>query len=189
MGNVVIKGKEEKIFFSASNYYGANMKVDVFDDDLGVFINQGVPMTEMLEPITAYTSTITGDTAKDTKVVVVDTTTGLVSSDRVSIDGDIYRVTDITGNTITLHRGLASNVIDGAVIDKVGNMGIFRIRLIITKNGDFVIQAKDTKFGIQKSDSISIKDQSLEDMFTFTNSEINQNERIIKENTSFSIII
>jgi len=189
MGNVIIKGKEEKIFFSAANYYGADMKVDVFDDDLGEFIHNGVPMTEMVEPVTDFSGTIVGDTDKDTKVVVLNTTTGLSASDRISIGTGIYRVTGIDGTSVTLHRGLEANITDSTAVERVGNMGIFRIRLIVTKNGDFVIQAKDSKFGIQRSDSVSIKDQSLEDMFEFTNTEINENERIIKETSSFSIII
>jgi len=189
MGNVVIKGIEEKIFFSASNYYGADMKVDVFDDDLGTFIHQGIPMLEMEEPVTAFSATVTSDAAKDNKLITLDNTNGLVASDRVSISGSVYRITNVSGTNVTLHRGLDTTVITGTSVNRVGNMGIFRIRLIITKMGDFVIQAKDTKFGIQKSDSVTIKDKSIEDMFEFTNTEINYNEKIIKETSSFSIII
>jgi len=191
MGNVIINGEEKKIFFSAANYYGANMKVDVLDDDLNEFIVNGVPMVELIEPITAFNTTVVGAHAKDTKVVILTDVSGLTASDRININGEIYRIVsvDIGAVSITLHRGLIGAVADTSSVVKVGNMGIFKIRLIVTRNGYFVIQAKDTKFGIQKSDSITVKDVSLESMFTFTNNSISNNERIIKETSSWSIII
>jgi len=191
MGNVIIKGTEETIFFSAANYYGANMKVDVFDDEQDEFIVNNVPMTELVEPITAFDTTVVGDTATDTKVIMVNDVSGFTASDRVDIGGEIYRITNVDAGvkSIALHRGLVKDSLDGDAVSKTGHMGIFKIKLIVTRNGYFVIKAKDTKFGLQKSDSLTIKDQSLEDMFEFTNTQVNENERIIKETSSWSIII
>lgn len=191
MGNVIIKGTTKKVFVSATNYYGANLTVDVFDDDANTFLANAVPMTELVEPVTTATATTTVDIVSGDKVITVDDVSGVAVTDRIQLGSDVYKIIakDVSVNTLTLHRAIDANVVTGATVTKVGNMGIFKINLFITKNGYFVIQAKDTKFGIHKSDSITVKDQSLEELFDITNKEINQNERVIRETSSFTILI
>jgi len=190
MGNVVIKGQQEKIFFKAANYYNADLKVDVYDDDNGGYIVNGVPMTEIVEPVEDVTTTVVEDAAKDDTIIELDSTDGLSASDRINVDGEIYRIITVNSdNTVKLHRGLIKDVAKDADVTLVGNLGIYRVTLFITTSGNFVIQAKDKKYGLQLADSISIKENSLEDLFTYTNTNIDENERIIKETSSFTIII
>ena len=192
MGNIIKNGVSKKVFFSAANYYGANLKVDVLNDDDSTYIVNKVPMTEISEPVDAYSGTTSGAAVKDVKVIVLTDVTGLIASDRVSIGNEIYRITAVNAatNEITLHRGLVADVADGTAVDRVGNMGIYKINLFVTvPEGAFIIQAKDTKYGLQLSDSITVKDNSLEDLFEITNSEINENERVIRETSSYTIII
>lgn len=189
--SIVYKGKSKKIFFSASNYYGADLKASVLDDDAGEFLVTAVPMIELIEPIAPNSTTTVGVNEKDSTLISVDSVNGFIKSDRVSIGGSIYRIINIdtVNNRLTLHIGLREDVIENTDVIRVGNMGIYKIHLVLTRNGYFVIQAKDTVYGIQRSDSITVKEESLEDLVSLTNIEINENERIIRETSSFTIII
>jgi len=191
MSDVILSGINEKIFFKAPNYYGANIKVGVFDDNTGEYIVESVPMTEIIEPVADVTVTTDGEFAKGDKVITVDNADDLYKSNRVEIDGEVYRIVDIdkTEKTITLHKGLIEDSENGNDVELVGNMAIYRIMLLVTRPGIFIIQAKSLKYGLQYSDSITVKEDSLEDMFKTTTAEINENERIIKETSGFQIII
>jgi len=191
MGKLIFNGISKKIFLSACNYYGASLRVSVLDDDANEFLAENVPMTEIVEPVTAFDTTVTTVANKGEKVVTVNKVTGLSKSDRIRVVNEVYRVVDIdiVGKNITLHTGLLEDIPVDGVIERVGNMGIFKIQLAVTRNGYFVIQAKDTKFGLQHSESLTVKENSIETLLEYTNVEINENERVIRETSSYTIII
>jgi len=191
MGNVIVQGVTEKVFFSATNYYGANITASVLDDSANTFLAQDVPMVELVEPITAFTTTTSLAALKGETVITVTDATGIALTDRVDINGEVFRVIskDATLSTITLHRPLEADALAGVNVIKVGNIGVFRIDLFITQAGYFVIQAKDTKFGLHKSDSVTITKESIESMFATTTKEINVNEQILRDTSSYTILI
>jgi hypothetical protein len=189
MGNVVIKGIQEPVFVATPNYYKASLKLSVLDYESNEYIVEDVPMTEISEPVTDFTAKTDGAFVTDDKIIKLTTVDGLRVSDRLSIGNEVYRVTKISGNDVSLHVGLMEDIADQADVTRVGNLGIYKMDLFVTREGVFILQARDTKFGLQKSDSLTVKDRSLEDLFEFTNVNIDENERIIKETSSWSIII
>jgi len=191
MGKILINGVRKKVLIAATNYYGASFKVDVYDDDTQAYLAGGVPMVEVTEPVTAYSSTINGGAAADVKIIDVTDVTGLSPADRVDINGSIYRVVSVDSATsqIELHRPLVAAAADQDTIVRVGNMGIYRVDLLVTNPGVFILQGKDTVYGLQVSDSVTVKDKSIEEMFTETTVQINENEQIIRETSSWAIIV
>jgi len=191
MSGVIYKGKLKKVFVSANNYYGSDLKADILDDDIGEFLAYNVPMTELVEPVNEFATTIVSNTTAGIKVTTLTSLGDLIKSDRIKIVNEIYRVIDIdvTTKNVTLHRPLTTPLTAGDIVTKVGNMGTFKINLLLTKNGYFVLQAKDSKFGIQRSIGITVKETSLEDLIELTNTEINENERIIRDSSRMYTII
>jgi len=190
MSNLIFTSKYEKIFFVAPGCYGANMKVDIFDNENGTFISKATPMEEAVHPVDDFSTTTTEDAVKDDKLLALDSTDGLSASERISVDGEIYRIIKVNSdNTVELHRGLTSDVASDTDVTRVGNMAVFSIKLYITTPGIFLVNATDTKYGIQLSQSLTVKEDSIEDMFNRTNIEINENERVIKETSGWAIII
>jgi len=187
----VIRGIKEKVYFSAPGHYGTTVNIDVYDDDNGVYLIQGVPALEVSEPVSAYTGTIAGINTAGVTVVNVTDVTGLTPSDRVTIGSDIYRLTavDTTNNQITIHRPLAVDTADLDPITRVGNMGIFRIDLLIVNLGTYLLQAKDSKFGIQMSESVTAIDKGITELIDQVTVEVNQNEALIKGTNAWTITL
>lgn len=189
MSKVLIKGQRKKVFFSAKSFYGAPVKINVFDDDADEFIAEQVPATEIVHPVTELTATVVGEVAEDAKVLELDNVGDLKPSDRILVDGEIVKCVGIDGNQVQIHRAFGKVIADGTSVERVGNTGMFKIELLVTKAGYFIIQATDTKFGIELSDSITIKEESLEEMLEELNVEVNENENIIRETSTFTIMI
>ncbi len=159
MKGLLIKNVEDKVTLSALNYYGADFKLDVFNQDTGDYVYQNLQMQESSEPITALQTTI--DEARDLgmqSIKVLDTT-GYNVNDRILLStGDTYRVVsvDSTGNEIGIHKGLKTAVDLNTTVDRSGALGLYFYNLTMPDEGTFMIKAKDSAFGLQRTDAIKV---------------------------------
>jgi len=179
MRGLLIKNKAEKISISAYNYYGADFKLNVFDQDTNTFVSQDLAMTEGQEPVTDFSTECTEPRSIGQEVISVDSSSGLVITDRISVGNYVYRVSAINGTNVSLHSGLMEDLVGTETVTRVGNMGIYSLDLTVPQAGTFLVQAKDSIYGIMHSDSISVAEKSVTDMFNEVNTNIDENETLL----------
>jgi len=184
MRGLLIKNKSEKVSVAAYNFYGASFKLNVFDQNTNTYISQDLPMTESMEPIIAFTANCTQARTIGQDVIAVDNTTGLLPNERITLGNYIYRVSSVSGLNVTLHKPLLEDLIGTEVITRVGNMGIYSLDLSVANAGTFLVQAKDTVFGLMHTDSITVANKSIEQQFTDTNVNIDVNQNLIATSKS-----
>jgi len=188
MRGLLIKNAPEKISISAYNYYGANFSLNVFDQISNTYDQQNLAMTEGVEPVTAVTATCNDPRTAGQEIISVVSATGLTVGDRISLNSYIYRIKSIAvgalGDDITLHLPLYSAVVGTETVTLVGNMGVYSLDLTMSTVGEYLVQAKDSVFGIQHSDSIKVVAKSVEQLFTDTNVNIDQNQTLITTSKS-----
>ena len=191
MSNVMKVNTSNMIAFSAKDAYGADFKVSIFDITDNSVIVDSATMVEGKQPIVDASTTIDGDQPKDAINVVVADASVFVASDRVSIDGGIYRITslDTTTNTIALHTGLKNAVAAGVGVNRVGNLSVFYVDLFATRTGFFLVQAKDTKYGLQYTESVDVKTYLVDDRFDQLMDDVDNVVEDIKSTASFRIVI
>jgi hypothetical protein len=179
------------IGFSAKDAYAANFKVSIFDMATNTVVVENAPMTEGIQPITATATTIAGAQAKDVINVAVADVTSFNPADRVSIGGEIYRIKskDTVNNVFELNRGLVSAVTDGDSVDLVGNLSAFYVELYVTKIGFFLVQAKDSKYGLQYTESVDVRSVLLDDKLDELDTNVDTAIDDIKATATFRIII
>jgi hypothetical protein len=179
MRGLLIKNKAEKVSVAAYNYYGASFKVNVFDQDSNTFISQDLDMTEGMEPIADLTATCNESRTKGQEVISVDDASGFGPNERISVGNYIYRISSVEDNLITLHTGLREDLAGDESVARVGNMGVYSLDLNVDTSGTFLIQAKDTVFGLMHTDSITVATKSVTEMFTDVNDNIDANETLL----------
>lgn len=200
MKGILIKGVNQVIGLSASDYYGAGFEVSVFDQNQNAYVLKDLPMKENVEPVDDFSTKLVADAPKGSSILQVDSIDGLNKSDRISIGGEIYRVTDITskdtdsdGNAdeffVKLHRETPADLATDTELTRVGNLGLFYINLFLTREGTFVLTAKDTKFGLQHSESVEVKAKDIETMISEVNEEVDKGINVVKTNTGWSVIV
>jgi hypothetical protein len=159
MKGLLIKNVEDKVTLSALNYYGADFKLDIYNQDTEEYVFQNLQMQESSEPFTALQTTIDEDRSEGIQSIKVQDTTGYNVNDRVSLStGGIYRIVSIdpVGNEIGLHKGLKNAVDLNTTVDRIGSLGLYFYNLTMTQEGTFLIKAKDSVFGLQRTDSIKV---------------------------------
>jgi len=159
MKGLLIKNVEDKVTLSALNYYGADFKLDVFNQDTGAYVYQNLQMSESAEPFTALQTTI--DEARGEKIqsLKVQDVTGFNVNDRVTLStGETYRIVSIdpVGNEIGLHKGIKTAVDLNTTMDRSGALGLYFYNLTMPDEGTFMIKAKDSVFGLQRTDAIKV---------------------------------
>jgi len=179
MRGLLIKNKAERVSVAAYNFYGADFKVNVFDQNTNTFISQDLPMSEGMEPVTAFTAVCTESRTLGQEVIAIDSATGLTANERISVGNYIYRVSGVDGLNITLHSGLKENLVGTEAIARVGNMGVYSLDLSVANAGTFLVQAKDSVYGLMHTDSITVATNSIEQQFADTNTNIDTNETLL----------
>jgi hypothetical protein len=149
----------------ANGYYGADFKVDIFDQDLNVYLGQNLAMTELQEPITSFSDVTIGNQVQGDVNIALSSVTGLFVSDRIKIGNYIYKVISIIGNNITIEKALKENISAGGNVSKQGNLGIYKISLNIGDIGTYTLIGKDSIFGLTVSKMIKVVPKSLETMY------------------------
>jgi hypothetical protein len=178
MRGLLIKNKSEKVSIAAYNYYGADFKINVFDQDTNTYISQDLQMTEGMEPVPDFNSTTSEDRTKGQEVVSVQDA-GLNPNERIQVGNFLYRVSSVDNNNVTLHTGLKEDVASGTAVARKGNMGVYSLDLSLDQTGTFLIQAKDTVYGLMHTDSITISGKSVTEMFGDVNDNIDANETLL----------
>ena len=179
MRGLLIKNKAEKVSVAAYNYYGANFKINVFDQNTNTYISQNLPMTEGMEPVVALTTAVNSVRTTGQEVIEVVDATGLLSNERIVVGNYVYRIAEVTGNDITLHAGLKEDLAGTEAVNRVGNMGVYSLDLSVTTAGTFLVQAKDTVFGLMHTDSITVATNSITDMVSDINTNIDENQTLL----------
>jgi hypothetical protein len=162
--NILVKNKSERITISAPNHYGASFTLGVYNQDNSTWVQNGIPMTESVEPFTIDETTIDGDFTKGTKEITVADGTNITPGDVREIKNYIYGVASVDGNNITLAKELKEGITTGDTCNRVGNMGLFYADVTIDTSGDYLIQAKDTVYGAKTTDSIKVVDKDINTM-------------------------
>jgi len=191
MSNVMKINTSNMIAFSAKDAYGADFKVSIFDMTTNTKIIDGATMTEGVEPVDEANTTTDGEQPKDALNVAVADASIYSKADRVKIDGAIYRIVDIdTGNNIiTINRGLVNTVAAGVAVERVGNLSVFYVELYVTKLGFFLVQAKDSIYGLQYTESVDVKTYLVDDRFDQLMDDVDNVVDDINNTTSFRIVI
>ena len=164
MRGIYIQDVTDKVTLSALNYYGADFKVDVFDQDNGVYIYQDLSMTESAEPITAATTNVAEDRTAGVESIKVDSVTNFAIHDRIVLNSgssEIFRVTsiDAANNELGLHKATKENITTSTTVDKSGSLGLYYMNLTMSNTGTFLIKAKDSVYGLQRTDAIKVVTQ------------------------------
>ena len=179
MRGLLIKNKAEKVSVAAYNYYGADFKLNVFDQDTNTYISQNLPMTEGMEPVTAFSAACNEARTTEQEVIALNNATGLSANERISVGNFVYRVASVNGNNVTLHSGLREDLVGTEAVARVGNMGVYSIDLNIDAAGTFLVQAKDTVYGLMHSDSITVATKAIQEMLTDINTTVEGNEELL----------
>jgi hypothetical protein len=164
MSGVIIVNKDETISISAPDIYGAAFKISIYSqtDKNWVLTNQ--PMTEYVDVITENNQTVSANVNGGDTVITISDASGIVVSEIIKIKSYYYRITKISGNEITLHKGLKENIVIGDSANISGNMSLYYIELNIADSGDYLIRAKDAVFGLEITDSLKVVPKSIETM-------------------------
>jgi len=179
MRGLLIKNKAERVSVAAYNYYGADFKINVFNQESNTYISQDLPMTEGMEPVAAFSATCNEARTAEQEVISVDDSTGLMANERISLGSFIYRVSAVAGTNVTLHTGLKEDLVGTESVARVGNMGVYSLDLEVAANGTFLIQAKDTVFGLMHTDAITVANKGVSEMFDEVNTNIDINEELL----------
>jgi len=178
MRGLLIKNKAEKVSVAAYNFYGAEFKLNIFNQDTNEYISTDLEMSEGMEPVADYTSKTTEDRTKGQEVISVQDE-GLNPNERIRVGNFVYRISLVDGTNITLHTGLREDINADTEITRVGNMGVYSLDLSVNTAGTFLVQAKDTVFGLMHTDSISVANKGVEEMFGDVNDNIDANETLL----------
>jgi len=178
MRGLLIKNKAEKVSVAAYNFYGAEFKMNVFNQNTNEYLSTDLDMTEAMEPVPDYSSTTTEDRTIGQEVISVEDE-GLGVNERIKVGNFVYRISIVDGANITLHTGLKEDIVSGSAVDRVGNMGIYSLDLSVDTAGTFLVQAKDTVFGLMHTDSITVANRGVEEMFGEVNDNIDENETLL----------
>ena len=166
MNGIFIKDEDCIAEIVANEFYGADFKASIFDQDNNDYLVENLSMVELSEPLDVNVSTnntsnqVAGDTT-----IELDSIDNLSVSDRVKIGNYIYKIIQILNNNITIGKGLYENVSSGTAVTNVGNLGIYKLDLNISTLGNFTLIGKDTTFGLKVTKMIKVLPKSLETMY------------------------
>ena len=163
MNVIFIKGTIE-IAEVVTNYYGGSFTCDILDPSTSLYIQQNIAMNELVEPITAFSTTIVNNQFQGDLNIELTNTLGVVSGDRLKIGNYIYVVSSVLNGIVTLKKGLYEALTAGALVDRVGNLGIYKADIVINTLGSFTLIATDTIFGLKTTSMITVKEKSIETM-------------------------
>lgn len=161
MKGLFLQDKADKVTISALNYYGADFKFDVYDQDTNTYIYQDLQMTEAVEPFITNTTIVAEDRIKGVESIKVDDASGFNIHDRISLDSgisEIFRITsiDLITNEIGLHKATKADVTTSTNVTRTGHLGLYYIELTMSNLGTFLVKAKDTVYGLQRTDAIKV---------------------------------
>jgi len=161
MRGLFIQDKTDRLTISALNYYGAEFKLDVLDQESNTFVYENLDMTESVEPITDANTTVSEDRVAEVESIKVDSVDDFAVHDRILLStgpSEIFRIVgiDTDNSELQLHKGIRIPVTTSTTLDKVGNNGLYYYDLTISTAGTFAVKAKDDVFNLLRTDSIKV---------------------------------
>jgi len=165
MTGIFIQNIESPAQIVTPGVYGADFKCSIYNQENNTFLMENLQLIELIEPITITTTSITNNYIKDETEIELNSTIGFIVSDRIKINNYIYSISAIFGNNITLSKGLKENITAGDSASKKGNLGIYKLDLLLSDMGDYTLIAKDNIFGLNISQMIKVVPKSLETMY------------------------
>jgi len=162
MSGVIIANKDETISISAPDIYGAEFKISIYSQTDKSWVLSNEIMTEYIDTFTENNQTVSEDASKEDTYVVISDASEMNVGDIIALKNYIYRIVSINGNTITVHRPLLEDLVVDDIANISGNMAIYYIELNIADVGDYLIKAKDLKFGLEIVDSLKVTPKSID---------------------------
>ncbi len=164
MNGILIKDKDEIITISCPQRYEAQFKLSVLRQTDNEWVVSNLDMNEVLEPFDNLSTTIVGDFLKGVDSIEVSDSTGIVVADKLKLLNFVYDVKNIDGNFITI-TNLKEDIVDGTSLDRSGASGLYQVTVNLDTVANYVFTAKDSKFGLQVTDSIKVEPRSVEQMY------------------------
>jgi len=164
MTGIFIQDTEGPAEIVAMNYYGCDFKVDIYNQEDNSYISQNLSMSELVEPISSVSTTVTSNQSLEDTIIELDDITDFKVSDRVQLGNYIYRIINILDNNITINKGLLENLTSGDDIITKGNLGIYKVNITLSDIGNYTLIGKDSIYGITVSKMIKVQPKSLEKM-------------------------
>jgi len=164
MRGIYIQDVTDKVTISALNYYGADFKVDVYDQDTNTYIYQNLPMIESAEPITNISTLVSENRTAGVESIKVNSVTGYQIHDRITLSSgasEIFRIVsiDAVNNELGLHKATKIDVTTLTTVNISGALGLYWLDLTMSNIGTFLIKAKDSVYGLQRTDAIKVVTQ------------------------------
>lgn len=105
---------------------------------------------EVIEVITAASTTLVGAHAIGARVLTVTSVSGFTLGDTILLDGNYYVITsiDTTNNILGIDRALVGASADAAPVDKKGNTGTYKSSVTIATPGDYVAFVSNYELGM-----------------------------------------
>ena len=97
--------------------------------------------TEVIETITAASTTLSAAASKDDRTISVDDISGFELGNTILLNGVFYVIMaiDTGANTFSLDHGLEGAAASGDTVDKRGNTGTYKASVTINNVGDYVV--------------------------------------------------
>ena len=165
MTGIFVKNEVQPAQIIATGYYGCSFNVSVYDQNDNIYLFQNILMEELKEPITAFITNNISNQVISEDLIELSTVAGLNVSDRVQIGNYIYSISNISGSSIKISKGLYENIPSGTTVQRVGNLGIYKTDLIFVDIGIYTLIGKDSVFGLSSSQMIKVVPKSVETMY------------------------
>ena len=106
--------------------------------------------TEVIETITAASTTLSAAASKDDRTISVDDISGFELGNTILLNGVFYVVLaiDTDANTFSLDHGLEGAAASGDTVDKRGNTGTYKAAVTVNNVGDYVVFVSNYELGM-----------------------------------------
>jgi len=165
MTGIFIQNQAGTAEIVANGYYGASFNAHVYNQDTDTYLQENIAMSELIEPVTAFNTSVTSNVNTGDESVELNDITDLNVSDRIQIQNYIYNITNIIGNVVYLGKPLRENITSGVNVERVGNLGVYKAQITVVEKGVFTLIGKDSVFGLNSTKIIKVVPKSLETMY------------------------
>lgn len=96
----------------------------------------------------SHSGTVAGAVVIDDSVITLGAGHDFVAGDRFDDGaGNLYYITSVNGNDISIKGKLVANIADAASLASVGNTGIYKVDCQIANEGEFLVNVSHPEFG------------------------------------------
>lgn len=136
-----LKVDSSRDVYNAQDTFAAHVLND--SDNSQVEITQ--PFEEVMMMHSGHSATADGGNIVNDRFITVKDS-NLVQGDVVKVYSDYYYVKEVTATTVELFVTLRNDIIDGTLLEQVGNTGIYKVPIAIPQIGFYTIVVKNPNF-------------------------------------------